>query len=165
MTLDLPLVHSSASLDQSTDLSQVFKHPQGLVAARAIAKSLIVQSRRSAQPIDPSPPQTGSSSNLGFQSTPDMDSNNTNVLNILLAFSENQSQSSGEGSDVARVIKLDPRDENHEAPDRCTLFFFNAPICSSPIHAEADSNNRSSCCTLFYHSCTPWPSRRSILRH
>jgi hypothetical protein len=121
MTRDLPLVHSSTSLDQSTELSQVFRHPQGLVAARAIAKSLIIQSQRSAQPIDPSPPQTTSSSSLGFQSTPGVDPDSTNMLNNLLAFSDNQSQTPGEGSDVAQLVTSDPRGESHEAPDRCTL--------------------------------------------
>jgi hypothetical protein len=121
MTPDRLLDRSSEPLDPPADLSLVFRHPQGLLAARAIARSLITQAQRAAQTTDSRQPPAISPSGPGSLSTPDMDLSSASMLSTLLAFTEPQPPTPGEGLSVPQHPTQDGRDQGPEMPDKCML--------------------------------------------
>ena len=115
--VDCPSDHQ----DPPVDLSLVFKHPQGLLTARSIAKSLIVKAQRATQPVHPAL-KTGSPPS---QSVPDMDPSDTGILNNLLTFTDPQSDVSRESLHGAQHTTITPEGQSHEMPDRCMLSHYS----------------------------------------
>jgi hypothetical protein len=135
MNPDPHLDHSFHPLDSLTDLSQVFKHPQGLPTARALVVSFLSQAQRAAKIVPPTEPQPAPL--LASGPVPSMDSTDASILDDLLAFRDSHPQTVGERPDGSRHVMQGARDQTHEMPDKCTLLP-SVTICICRNGCEAD---------------------------
>lgn len=106
----------TSPVDPPTDLSQLFEHPQGLTAARALIAAMV---SKQAQFVPPTEPQPQTDSFPGSCPVPDLPPSYTNSLNRLLTFRDPQS------SDGAATVIQVPTDQDHEMPDKCTILPFH----------------------------------------
>lgn len=133
-TVDQPPDYSGPA----PDLSLVFQHPQGLLAARSITKTLIRQAKAAALPASTDP----QSSSSPPQSRPGMDSNHAGMLNSLFAFSDSPGQSSSARQGGPRPIAPAPSAPSCETADKC---MFSLDLYSEPyLVGRSVSNNIAS---------------------
>jgi hypothetical protein len=141
MNPDPPLDRSSHPLDPLTDLSQVFKHPQGLPTARALVVSFLSQAQNAAKTGPPPQPQP--TSLLASGPVPSMNSTEASILDDLLAFRDSHPQTVGEWTDGSRHVMQGARDQTHEMPDKCTLLpSVTTCVCRNGCEADRETAAR-----------------------